>query len=177
MAVPRAEVPHLNNDRNTVLEGIAAGILFALLMQFRPFRWVVYALLLWAGFLWAQDWWSEHRLPEDTPVLAWSLERGEQQPAFSERTLTYHVGLRVQNRGEEMLQSATLLGTLYECASPDDPIDACTPVDRSRSHLALDLPPGFVHRLTVYPAFSHAGGPNSRASWRLIEIVADRDAA
>lgn len=159
-----------------MLEGIAAGILFALLMQFRPFRLVVYALCAWGLFLWVQDWRSEHRLPDNTAALDWAIERAEQQPVFSERTLTYTVAFRVQNRGTELLQSATLAGTLYECPSPDDPLAACTPVDRSRHHVALDLPPGFVHHMTAYASFSHAGGPNPRAIWTLTDIIADRDA-
>lgn len=145
-------------------------------MQFRPFRWTIYALGVWGLFLWVQDWRSEHALPDDTPALYWMIERADQQPIFSERTLSYVVAFQVKNLGGEMLQRATLIGTLYECPAPDDPLSACTPVDRSRQHVALDLPPGFVHHTTVYPSFSHAGGPNPHAIWALKDIIADRDA-
>jgi hypothetical protein len=175
-SITTREARALSNHRSTVLEGIAAGILFALLMQLRPVRLAVYALCAWGLFLWVQDWRSEHRLPDDTAALDWAIERAEQQPVFSERALTYTAAFRVQNRGTELLQSATLVGTLYECPSLDDPLAACTPVDRSRNHVALDLPPGFVHHMTVYASFSHAGGPNPRAIWTLTDIIADRDA-
>lgn len=169
---------HLTDNRHSALEGIALGILLVLLMQFRPFRLAVYALFAWGAFLWVQDRWSEHTLPDDTPALAWSLEGAEPQPVFADDTRTWRVAIRAQNRGAELLQEATLVGTLYECSDPDAVLAACTPVDRSRDRLPLDLPPGFVHHLSVYPAFQHSGATAfPRATWRVSRIVADSDAA
>lgn len=168
---------HLTNHRSSALESIALGILFALLMQVRPFRWAVYALLGWGAFLWVQDWWSEHPLPDDTPALAWSVEEATAQPVFSTGNPSWRVTVRAVNRGTETIQSATLEGTLYECPDEGAALTACTPVDRSRDHLALDLPPGFVHHLSIYPAFHHAGGQGAlRVTWRITHIIADRDA-
>jgi hypothetical protein len=127
--------------------------------------------------LWVQDWMSEHCLPDDTSAIDWQIESVELQPFGSETAPSYNLALRIRNAGAETLQSATLAGTLYECAAPDDPIDRCTPVGRSRDYLALDLGPGFVHHLRIYPAFHHAGGPNPRVRWVMTDIVADRDAA
>jgi len=46
----------------------------------------------------------------------------------------------------------------------------------SRDYLALDLAPGFVHHVLVYPALHHGGDSNPRVRWVISNIVCDRDA-
>ena len=164
------------NDRdNDMLGWIGAGIAFALMMQVAPFRWAVYALMLWLAAMAAQDWMSEHQLPPGDPAVEWRLDREEAQSDMGAAQQLYSVGGWVQNRGSEALESAVLKGRLYECALPDDPIGRCVPIAESLDLLTLDLKPGFRMHFTVYPSFRGAGGPNPRVIWTLAEVVADRD--
>ena len=164
------------SDRDDDLLGwIGAGIVFALMMQVAPFRWAVYALALWLGFLVVQDWWSEHELPVGDPAVAWALEGENARSDPDEQQQGYSVRGWVQNRGAEALESAVLKGRLYECPQPDDPVEHCVPVAESRDDLTLDLKPGFRTHFTVYPSFRGAGGPNPRVTWTLAEVIADND--
>jgi hypothetical protein len=165
------------NDRNSnMLEWALVGVSFALLMQFRPLRWVFCALLVWGGFLMVQDWWSEHVLPDNTPALVWGIEDATHNAWSGDDVPAYDVSLWIQNRGREEIRDVQLVGTLYECPAPDTRPGACTPVDRETAALTLDMAPGFRQHRKETVTFHNAGGPNPRVDWRISHIVADSDA-
>lgn len=166
------------NDRNSnALDWALGGIAFALMMQYRPFRWMVFVVLGWAAFLMVQDWWSEHELPDNTPALAWGTEGTDASIWSGADNPTYEIRLWFQNRSKEEIQEVQLVGTLYECPSSELPIGDCTPVDRELDALRLDLAPGFRQHRKETLGFHNAGGPNPRVIWAIRHIVADGDAA
>lgn len=160
---------------NDLLAWVGAGVAFALMMQVAPFRWAVYALVAWLGFLAFQDWWSEHELPASSPIAEWTIKEQALQSNADDQQLRYSVKGWFQNHGREALESAALVGRLYECDTPDQPIGRCTPVSESHDNLSLDLKPGFRTHFTVYPQFSGAGGPHPRVVWKMRNIIADND--
>ena len=165
----------MSERENSLLAWVGTGIVFALMMQVAPFRWAVYALTAWLGFLFVQDLWSEHELPPSSPDAEWQIEAQDLQSNANDQQLRYSVQGWFQNRGNEALENALLVGRLYECDSPDESIDRCTPVSESHDNLTLDLKPGFRTHFTAYPQFSGAGGPNPRVVWSMRNIIADND--
>ena len=77
---------------NSLLAWVGTGIVFALMMQVAPFRWAVYALTAWLGFLFVQDWWSEHELPAGSAEAEWQIEAQDLQSNASDQHLRYSIG-------------------------------------------------------------------------------------
>ncbi|MET1755533.1 hypothetical protein ABVV53_08680 [Novosphingobium sp. RD2P27] len=163
-------------DRDDNLIGwIGTGIIFALMMQVKPFRWCVYLVVAWLGLLAVQDWWSEHEIPAGSSSVEWAIEAQELNSASPDRQPVFTVEGWFRNHGDEALESAVLAGRLYECPHPESDIELCIPVAESSTPLTLDLKPGFLTHFLAYPAFRGAGGPNPRIEWEIQDVIADSD--
>jgi len=133
------------SHKSVVPTSIVAGVIFAILWQFKIFRFIILTAIFVASSMWLYDWiFTESTLPADTAGAYEFSANVTDGPdfSFSRDNPKFDVDFKLTNTYNETIQRAIIDTTLYDCSNASMPISDCAKVATVGYMPGMDIIPG-----------------------------------